>query len=150
MLHATWFVVNDSSTIVRYLKDLIRPHFEISQEILTLRDSRGITDGIRAEMVRSIENCSYDFILITHGTYTMAVTAEYLAKELKISDKRVVLTGSMLPLQGFAPTDATFNVGFAIGALFLAQPGVYVAMNGALFPAGSVVKDVSAGRFEAV
>ena len=27
----------------------------------------------------------------------------------------MVLTGSMYPLQGFAPTDATFNIGFATG-----------------------------------
>lgn len=142
-------VVNDSSSIARYLESLIRPAFSFSQEIITLRDSREITDNIRAELARSIEKCTHDYILVTHGTYTMPATAEYLQKNLKSSTKRIVLTGSMLPLQGFAPTDATFNLGFAIASLFLAAPGVYLAMNGQLFTPGKVVKNIEAGRFEA-
>jgi L-asparaginase len=141
-------VVNDASTIAKYLEDLVQPHFKVSQEIVTMRDSREITDNVRAEMARSIERCSHDFILITHGTYTMAQTAEYLLKNLPQTRKRVVITGSMLPLQGFAPTDAPFNLGFAIGSLFLCEPGVYVAMNGRLFSAGDAVKNIDAGRFE--
>lgn len=141
-------VVNDSSTLVDYLKGLVRPHFEISQEIITLRDSRDITDNIRDEIVRSIEKSPHNFILITHGTYTMAKTAEYLRARLTIGDKRVVLTGSMYPLHGFSPTDAPFNLGFAIGSLFQADPGIYLAMNGRLFLPGEVVKNVDAGRFE--
>ena len=143
-------VVNDASTITEYIQDLVQPHFEISKEIVTLRDSREITDNIRAEIVRSIEEGHHDFILVTHGTYTMAATGEYLQKHLKPSTKRVVLTGSMLPLKGFSPTDAPFNLGFAIGSLFMAEPGVYLAMNGRLFRAGEGVKNVNAGRFEAV
>lgn len=143
-------VVNDSSVVVRYLEELIRPHFEISHEVITLRDSREITENIRAEILRSIEKCPHDYILLTHGTYTMAATAEYLNKNIRKQTKHVVLTGSMFPLQGFAPTDATFNIGFAIGALFLSTPGVYLAMNGRLFLPGEVVKNVDAGRFVAV
>ncbi len=141
-------VVNDSSTIVQYFTDVVRPHFSISQEIVTLRDSREITDNTRAEIFRSIEKCSHEFILVTHGTYTMPATADYIAQRHANSSKRVVLTGSMLPLAGFAPTDATFNLGFAIGSLFLSDPGVYLAMNGKLFQAGNVVKNVNAARFE--
>jgi L-asparaginase len=140
-------VVNDASTISEYLDEMVRPHFEISQEIVTMRDSREITDNIRAEILRSIEKSPHEFILLTHGTYTMADTAEYLSKNLRNSSKRIVLTGSMLPLQGFAPTDAPFNLGFAIGSLFLSDPGVHLAMNGKLFLAGTAVKNVDAGRF---
>jgi len=71
-------VVNDSSTLSACLEGVIRPHFQPTKEIITLRDSREITDNIRAEIVRSIEKSPHDFILITHGTYTMAVTAEYI------------------------------------------------------------------------
>ena len=141
-------VVNDASTISGYLNGIIRPHFELSQEVVTLRDSREITDNIRAEILRSIEKCSSDYILVTHGTYTMAATAVFLQKHLKSNSKRVILTGSMLPLQGFSPTDAPFNLGFAISSLFLAEPGVYLAMNGQLFLADESVKNVDAGRFE--
>lgn len=141
-------VVNDATTIVSYLEKMVCPHFTLTQEIVTLRDSREITDNIRAEIVRSIGKCPHDFILITHGTYTMSATAEYLHKNLTIGNKRIVLTGSMFPLQGFAPTDAPFNLGFAIASLFLAKPGVYLAMNGKLFHAGESIKNVDAGRFE--
>ena len=143
-------VVNDSSTITEYIEGVIRPHFKISQEVVTLRDSREITDNIREEILRSIKKCAVDYILVTHGTYTMAATAEYLANRIEASSKRIVLTGSMLPLRGFSQSDAPFNLGFAIGALFLAQPGVYMAMNGQLFPAGTAVKNVDAGRFEEI
>ena len=143
-------VVNDSSTLIQYIQEIVRPHFELSQEVITLRDSREITDNIRAEMVLSIEKCPHEFIIITHGTYTMAVTAKYLDTNLRKTKKRVVLTGSMFPLKGFSPTDATFNLGFAIGSLFLAPPGVYLAMNGKLFGADEAVKNIDAGRFEAV
>lgn len=141
-------VVNDATTIAEYIKRTVRPQFEISQEVVTLRDSREITDNIRAEILKSVEKCVCDYVLITHGTYTMAATAEYLRARLSSGSKRIVLTGSMLPLQGFAPSDAPFNLGFAIGSLFLADPGVYLAMNGRLFPAGTAVKNVDAGRFE--
>ena len=142
-------IVNDSSTIESYLADIVQPHFNMSQEIVTMRDSRDITDNIRAEILSSIERSPHDFILITHGTYTMAETAEYLASRILSKTKRVVLTGSMLPLKGFAPTDAPFNLGFAIGALTLVKPGVYLAMNGKLFSAGTVKKNIHVGRFEA-
>ena len=56
----------------------------------------------------------------------------------------------MLPLKGFAPSDAPFNLGFGIASAFLASPGVYLAMNGELFSAREVVKNVDAGRFEVV
>ena len=46
----------------------------------------------------------------------------------------------MFPIQGFSPTDATFNLGFAIGTLLLTKPKIYLAMNGCLFPVNSSVK----------
>ena len=41
-----------------------------------------------------------------------------------------------------------FNIGFAIGSLFLVEPGVYLSMNGRLFSAGEAMKNVEIGRFE--
>ncbi|MBX7138795.1 MAG: asparaginase [Oligoflexia bacterium] len=141
-------VVNDASTIAAYINDVVRPHFSLSQEVVTFRDSREITDNVRAEIVSSVEKSKHPHILITHGTYTMAETGRYLQKHLKDSNKIVVLTGSMLPLKGFSPTDAPFNLGFAIGSLFLLKPGVYLSMNGRIFGAHEAVKNIDAGRFE--
>lgn len=140
-------IVNDHSVILGYINAVIKPHVQITSETLTLKDSREITDNIRNEMLRSIQKAETDAIVITHGTYTMAETARYLKKALAPSDKTVVLTGSMLPLKGFSESDATFNLGYAIAAAKLLPPGVYVAMNGHMFDADDVEKDVSEGVF---
>ena len=141
-------VVNDSSTIAEYLSTMIDPQFTLTQEILTMRDSRKITNNIRSEIVNSIEATTSSHILVTHGTYTMAETGCYLKKAFPEIEKTVVLTGSMLPLKGFAPSDAPFNLGFAIAASFLAKPGIYLAMNGKLFDPEDAVKNLELGRFE--
>ncbi len=143
-------VVNDSSSIESYLEEVVRPHFSLSKEILTMRDSRDITDNIRAELVELIQKSPHEHILVTHGTYTMADTARYLEKNCQLDGKTVVLTGSMFPLKGFSPSDAPYNLGFAMASLTLAESGVYLAMNGNLFSAGEAVKNVDAGKFEAV
>ena len=141
-------VVNDSSSIEEYLDEIVRPHFTISKEVLTMKDSRDITDNIRAELVSSIQKSPHKKFLVAHGTYTMADTVRYVHKHADLTDKTVVLTGSMYPLKGFAPSDAPFNLGFAIASLLQNTSGVYLAMNGRLFGAGEAVKNVDAGKFE--
>ena len=53
----------------------------------------------------------------------------------------------MFPLRNFTPSDAPFNLGFALAAITYAEPGVFLAMNGAVFSPGDVRKDLSQGRF---
>ena len=57
------------------------------------------------------------------------------------------MTGSLAPAR-FAITDAMFNVGMAIAAVQTMQHGVYITMNGTVFPAKSVVKNTEMNRFE--
>jgi L-asparaginase len=83
-------------------------------------------------------------VLVTHGTDTMALSATYLGT---LTDKTVVFTGALQPA-AFRDSDAIFNIGCALGALQAASPGAYLAMNGRLFKAGEVVKNLSANRFE--
>ena len=66
-----------------------------------------------------------------------------------IPDKPIVLTGALQPAI-FAQTDAIFNIGCALGAVQSKPPGVYIAMNGEVFDAHKVVKNVKANRFEHV
>jgi L-asparaginase len=66
-----------------------------------------------------------------------------------ISGKTIVLTGAMSPAR-FRRSDATFNTGFAMGALQALPNGVYIAMNGRVFEAGKVRKNLQLGCFEAV
>ncbi|NTW37833.1 MAG: asparaginase, partial [Syntrophobacteraceae bacterium] len=47
-------------------------------------------------------------------------------------------------------SDASFNVGCAVGALQSLPPGVYIAMSGRVFPADRVSKNRQAERFEDV
>ena len=112
---------------------------------LMKKDSLELTDADR-EAIRAAVNASdAKHILITHGTDTMAKTAEVLKD---ISNKTIVLTGAMQPAR-LRSTDAIFNVGFALAAAQLSAPGVYIAMNGRVFEAGAVRKDREAGKFVA-
>ena len=64
------------------------------------------------------------------------------------SVKVVVLTGAMQPA-AMRASDASFNLGAAVTALNLLEPGVYISMSGRIFPASDVKKDRSRGIFEA-
>lgn len=112
---------------------------------LMKKDSLELTDADRTVVRDSVQACEAKHVLITHGTDTMAQTAEALRD---IGDKTIVLTGAMQPAR-LRSTDAIFNVGFAIAAARMQPPGVYVAMNGRVFDAGHVRKDRGAGQFVA-
>jgi L-asparaginase len=64
-----------------------------------------------------------------------------------IADKTIVLTGALTPAR-FKATDAVFNVGMAVAAVQVAEPGVYIAMSGQVFSAGDVRKNRDLNRFE--
>lgn len=112
---------------------------------LMKKDSLELDDADRAVVRDAVLTCEAKHVLITHGTDTMAQTAEALRD---IGDKTVVLTGAMQPAR-LRSTDAIFNVGFAIAAARMQPPGVYIAMNGRVFEAGHVRKDRGAGQFVA-
>jgi len=117
----------------------------LSYELTSLmkKDSLELTDEDRASIRAAAEATEAPNILITHGTDTMAETGKAL---IGIEGKTIVLTGAMQPAR-LRSTDAIFNVGFAISAAQLAAPGVYIAMNGRVFPADKVRKDRAAGQF---
>ena len=115
-------------------------------ESILKKDSLELTDEDRALISRSVANAPEQRILIIHGTDTMPQTAEALRV---VGGKTIVLTGAMSPAR-FRNSDATFNTGFAIGALQALPHGVYIAMNGRVFEAGKVRKNLQLGCFEAV
>ena len=61
--------------------------------------------------------------------------------------KTVVLFGAAIPYVKPA-SDALFNLGFALAAVQQLPPGVYVAMNGKIFPWNNVRKNRATGFFE--
>jgi L-asparaginase len=77
-------------------------------------------------------------VIVSHGTDTMAYTGAALSQALAGSGRRVILCGAMVPLgmQG----DAEANLDLAIDAARAAAPGVWLAFDGRLWPAGALVK----------
>jgi L-asparaginase len=118
--------------------------FEFEIESLLKKDSLDLTAQDRNFIKTRIESEPCDKILVTHGTDTMVETARVLST---IPNKTIVLTGSLAPAN-FRTTDAPFNVGCAIGALFSLPTGTYIAINGRIFNPFSVRKNVEANRFE--
>jgi len=112
---------------------------------LMRKDSLELTDEDRQSIKAAVRESDAQRILITHGTDTMALTAEQLRQ---VPGRTIVLTGAMQPAR-MRRTDAVFNLGFAWAALQLLPPGVYIAMNGEVFEAGKVRKNLTAQKFEA-
>jgi len=112
---------------------------------LMRKDSLELTDEDRQSIEAAVRESDAQRILITHGTDTMALTAEQLRQ---VPGRTIVLTGAMQPAR-MRRTDAVFNLGFAWAALQLLPPGVYIAMNGEVFEAGKVRKNLQAQKFEA-
>ena len=109
------------------------------------KDSRFITADDRKFLKEKIHSINSKHILITHGTITMVETATYLGK-LEL-DKTIVLVGSFI-LGTEENSDASFNIGYAICALQILEKGVYIAMNGKIFPWNNVRKNSAKNRFE--
>jgi L-asparaginase len=107
------------------------------------KDSLEMTDEDREQLYRCVVGAKTSRIIITHGTDTMTATA---ARLVPIQGKTIVMTGALTPAR-FAESDAPFNLGMAFAAAQTAPPGVYIVMNGEVFPAASVRKDRQAARF---
>lgn len=114
-------------------------------EELPFLDSLDMQDADRQRIL--VVCCVSDAlqIVIVHGIDTMRETAEVLG--LAALAKTVVLTGAMIPYE-IANSDALFNLGFAVGVASTLPVGIYVAMNGQVFPWNDVKKNRSAGVFE--
>jgi L-asparaginase len=115
-----------------------------------MKDSREINQQDRTKLVELIDSAEENNMIITHGTYTMPDTARYIKQHIKSTDKKIILTGSMIPLVGFSPSDAGFNLGYAIASFRAIKEGVYISMNGQIFEADEVIKDLAEGRFSSI
>ena len=134
-------------SIDSYLKNIIQPHFTFSSELVAEKDSRHITSEDREKLALTIQETNHDSIIVTHGTFTLTKTASFLHK-MDWGGKRIILTGSMIPITGFAASDGGFNIGFAIASFSNLQPGVYVSINGGIFSPDEVDKNIGQLRFE--
>ncbi|MEK9132655.1 MAG: asparaginase domain-containing protein [Patescibacteria group bacterium] len=115
---------------------------------ICMKDSRDLTPQDVELVCKTVEKSQHTKIIITHGTYTMPDTAKYLKENLKRKDQTIILTGSLIPIHGFSSSDGGFNLGYAVAQLEHLPAGVYLCMNGQVFEAGKVKKNVKEGRFE--
>jgi L-asparaginase len=118
--------------------------FEYDVESLLKKDSLDMDETDREIIHRAVGKAKQDRILITHGTDTMAETAQAL---LDIPDKTIVLFGAMQPAR-MRYSDAMYNLGAATAAVQLLPAGVYLAMNGSIFDPHKVTKNRTLNRFE--
>lgn len=121
----------------------IAVNLDIEVTSLMTKDSLDMTDSDREIIAKAVAECSEDKIIITHGTDTMPDTARSL---VGIDAKTVVLTGALAPAI-FKDSDAMFNVGGALAAVQSKEPGVFIVMNGQVFDAMNVRKDVENNCF---
>jgi len=127
--------------------ELGRCRAEVHVRTLMIIDSLEMTDSDRHLIAHNCGESPESRIVITHGTDTMVDTARVLADTVR--DKTIVLTGAMIPI-AFGSSDGLFNLGGAITAVQVLPPGVYVTMNGCVFPWESVRKNKDTGVFESV
>lgn len=117
--------------------------------VLEQKDSLNMTDEDRLRILLLCLLDSRNQILITHGTDTMVETGLVLQEH--VEGKTVVLTGAMRP-HAAAESDASFNVGGALIACQTLPHGVYVVMQGRVFPVDQVrkVRNSGDGYFQEV
>ena len=127
--------------------ELGRCHLDVEVETLMMIDSLEMTERDRDEIVREVRDCAETHVVVTHGTDTMVETGRALAEG--VDGKTIVLTGAMVPW-AFGSSDGLFNLGSALSFAQVLPAGVYIAMNGRVFPWDGVRKDREAGRFEAL
>lgn len=133
-----------------HLPDMLtmaRSRVDVRIRTLMMVDSLEMTDADRAVIASNCRDVPESYIVITHGTDTMVDTARVLAEQ--IPEKTIVLTGAMIPIT-FGSSDGLFNLGGAITAVQVLPPGVYVIMNGRVFPWDNVRKNRATGVFEVV
>jgi L-asparaginase len=132
-------------THLHEMLELGRSNLNLSVETLMMKDSLEFTELDRSAIANACNQASEDKIVITHGTDTMTITAEYLLSACP--GKTIVLTGAMVPYK-FGSSDGLFNLGSALAFVQVLDKGVYIAMNGQYFEAGKVKKNTSEGKFE--
>jgi L-asparaginase len=132
-------------THVAEMLRLGRCRVPVTVETVMLVDSLQMTDADRALVAERCRQSPDRHVVVTHGTDTMVETAAVVAAA--VSDKTVVFTGAMIPY-AFGSSDGLFNLGSALSLAQVLPPGVYVAMNGTLFPWDKVRKDRARGVFE--
>ena len=122
------------------------PNLEYELKGLIYKDSLEMLDTDREILAQYILASSHTNIMIVHGTDTMDQTALFL--ENTIQNKRIVITGAMVPVS-IEKTEATSNFAMSIGYLLnTPKCGIYIGMHGLVAPHQHVFKNREIGVFQ--
>ncbi len=120
------------SSIPDFLRDSVNFQRRFSAVNPFVKDSRELRAEDMEIILDTVRNASAERVVITTGLYRIQEIQRFLKDNLAGEDvnKTVVLTGSRLPLGGASMTDATFNLGYALGKTAFLDRGVHVVLNG--------------------
>lgn len=135
------FIITTPS--VKRILDQVNPSFEYRIVSVVRKDSLDLNDDDREALLRACRNAPEAKIIITHGTDTMDETGKVLSA---IKNKVIILTGALRP-ERFYNSDASFNIGTAVGGLQSLSNGVYIAMSGMVLPWDQYHKNPETGQF---
>jgi L-asparaginase len=132
------------------LDGILKYFYNLEYNLINIihKDSLDILDCDREDIAKTIKNSNQDKILIIHGTDTMDKTAEFLNKN--IVDKKILLTGAMVPvsIDGIeASTNLSMSIGYLLNAV---EDGIYISMHGLVDKYKKVYKNREVGVFQRV
>ena len=142
-------VTNEHSVVPKFIK-VLKLYEKCEFTEVCMKDSRELNQKDRKNILKAITDSKASRIIVTHGTYTLPDTARYLQENLKNNNKTIIFVCSMIPLEGFIPTDAGFNIGYAVAKSQELPLGVYICMNGKIFVPNEIIKMLSEGRFGSI
>lgn len=117
-------------------------------ETLMLIDSLEMNQTHRNQLAEKVAAIPERRIVVIHGTDTMVESAKTVMLRRR-NDQVVMFTGAMVPASQ-DKSDAMFNLGMAVAAVQLLDPGVYIAMSGQVFSADKAQKNRAQGVFESI
>ncbi len=132
-----------SEPAVKRILQRVNHNFEFEIVSILKKDSSDITKEDREKIYTACKKADSNKVVVTHGTDTMLETASRLSA---IKNKAIILTGATRP-EKFCDSDAAFNVGTAIGAINILDKGVFIAVNGRIYPWNNVERNMETGQF---
>jgi L-asparaginase/Glu-tRNA(Gln) amidotransferase subunit D len=110
-------------------------------------------DG-KYEIINILKKSESKKIIITHGTDKLVEFAKYIKSSFQQAEinqnKRIVLTGSMVPLSNGDSSDGKENLEFSIKSLQKLKAGVYLLFHNKIFDPDNVVKNFKEKTFQEI
>ncbi|MCX6061851.1 MAG: asparaginase domain-containing protein [Campylobacterales bacterium] len=138
------FVPVDNDAVEEILQSLV---IDMDVQGILYKDSLEMGDTDRSLLADTIVQSNEKVIIVVHGTDTMDVSAEVIAR--LALQKTVIFTGAMVPFS-VDPIEATANLAMAIGFAQRSCSGVYIVMQGICGQYNYVRKNRECGKFEYV